>query len=465
MCILTKRLCYILLLFEFALAGIATLPLCAQKNSQLIIASGLAAEKEFELVVESYNGFNNDYLGSVFLNSKHSLIFHSNLKEGVYRLSIPSMELSQFVYCNGSDNIELKIVSNKDQKEELVFGDLENLAYSDVNMARAALDEKLDAFLDGFNPSQIDSFYLSRLIHYQNIVQEAYRLFNNRLDDIASRYPNTFSAETLSLFFRIALFDDNDESKQFYDNQDAYFRDHFFDYWPMDDPNIRSIPEVRQNVDKYFRFYSERDYTSLVEASDRIINSSKNPLVKNHLSQVLIDFFSKVQEDEVVRYIVDKHMQGFTEELSTNGIMLNESQERAGYISEIYLPDFERNYISLSEIYTSSELTLIYFWSADCNSCQEIHPYVQNAKEIYKEELNVYSICLESNETKWRNIVDEFEDKTNMVIASGEDIVNIVQSFNIKFTPMLFIVDNNGLILDKDILPEQIENSIKTYLK
>lgn len=417
------------------------------------------------LNLDQYNGFAFVTTDTTVSNNTGHFEFENLYGAGFYRLKIPVLGIDRDIYLNGQSDVEITIVNTGQGADEFHFEDAENRALKELLRADEHLEVALNTLLEHFNPAQIDSFYFQRVPSHNKKVLEAYRQFSASLANLRAKYPKTRTANLFASFFQVPLFDEDAEHGKYYDNQNAYMRDHFFDLWKLNEPDAIHLPEIKARIEKYFRYFAKRDHRSLTMACDNIVGRADNDEVRRHLASVLMEFFGTVKENDVVIHIVENILNGCLDGIDADQISFTRKNLRHTKVSDLVLPSENGIPLRLSDIYNMSDVTVLYFWTPDCIHCQDLHPYVKNVNEKFKGKVGIYSVCLEDDEQKWRDALNEHALNINTTVASDEGRKRVSEIFNISYTPMVFIIDGTGEIVDKDVQGEELMEKTKAFVE
>ncbi len=111
--------------------------------------------------------------------------------------------------------------------------------------------------------------------------------------------------------------------------------------------------------------------------------------------------------------------------------------------------------------------TIIDFWASWCKPCRMENPNVVNVYNKYHDKgLNIISVSLDKAEQKDKWIQAIKDDKMDWYHVSNLQFWQdpIAQKYNVRSIPATFLVDENGVIIDKDLRGAALEAKIATLL-
>jgi len=142
-------------------------------------------------------------------------------------------------------------------------------------------------------------------------------------------------------------------------------------------------------------------------------------------------------------------------------------QRRSDILRKLFVgsvcPDFTATDSSGKNVNFHSKihkLTILYFWSYDCEHCLEETPklvaWLKNHPEI-----NLFTACATPDEDKWKEKLKSFKMPGTHVI-DPELKANYIYTYNIFSTPEIFVIDKNKKILAKYLSDTK---ELETFLK
>lgn len=111
--------------------------------------------------------------------------------------------------------------------------------------------------------------------------------------------------------------------------------------------------------------------------------------------------------------------------------------------------------------------TIIDFWASWCKPCRMENPNVVAVYNKYHDKgLNIISVSLDKAEQKDKWIQAIKDDKMDWYHVSNLQFWQdpIAQQYNVRSIPATFLLDENGIIIDKDLRGAALEAKIATLL-
>ncbi|MCJ7467103.1 MAG: AhpC/TSA family protein [Maribacter sp.] len=112
------------------------------------------------------------------------------------------------------------------------------------------------------------------------------------------------------------------------------------------------------------------------------------------------------------------------------------------------------------------KVTLIDFWAAWCKPCRAENPNVVNAYKKYHDKgLNILGVSLDRSAEDWKNAIADDGLIWNQVshVAYFED--PIAKLYGVDAIPAAFLLDENGIIVAKNLRGSQLEEKVAELLQ
>lgn len=147
-----------------------------------------------------------------------------------------------------------------------------------------------------------------------------------------------------------------------------------------------------------------------------------------------------------------------------------------GFVNGMKLPDIQINDIQHHPVRLSDyrgNIVLLDIWASWCRPCRKMHPQLaalyakyENAAFTHAYRFVVISVSLDSNKENWQKAIadDQVEKFIHLSELNGwqSSIVNLYQ---IHAIPASFLLDENGVIIGKNLTPKEIDKILLKRLK
>ena len=98
------------------------------------------------------------------------------------------------------------------------------------------------------------------------------------------------------------------------------------------------------------------------------------------------------------------------------------------------------------------KVTLVDFWAGWCRPCRAENPNIVAVYEKYKDKgLNVLGVSLDRNRDLWLQAIEEDNLQWSHVSNVQYFQDPIARLYNINAIPAAFLLDENGIIIAKDL--------------
>lgn len=105
---------------------------------------------------------------------------------------------------------------------------------------------------------------------------------------------------------------------------------------------------------------------------------------------------------------------------------------------------------------------LVDFWATWCVPCREEFPTLKSIYNQYEDKgFNLLAVSIDDEKKKWLQVVNEDKFKWSNVYSKEGLDDDIVEKFNLYSIPANYLLDKKGIIIAKDINPEELESFLK----
>lgn len=250
------------------------------------------------------------------------------------------------------------------------------------------------------------------------------------------------------------------------------YKVHYFDNFTFSDARLIYTPVFAQKVDFYLDKLVVPVRDSLEKDIDRLMTlSAVNKEVQTYMAWFLSLKYETSQvmgHDALFVYVVRKYLETgkvdyLYPEVKTNIL------KRVNAIEPLLLDKVAPNLILVdtnnqahSLLATKARYTLLFFWESTCGHCQQEMPKVLKFYEEFhkKYDLEIYGVSTDTSMVSWKVYIK----KNNMswINVNGHLSVsgNYHTLYDIRSTPIMYLLDEDKKILTKFLLIEDISNVI-----
>ena len=132
-------------------------------------------------------------------------------------------------------------------------------------------------------------------------------------------------------------------------------------------------------------------------------------------------------------------------------------------------PDFELNDVEGNPVKLSDKigarLLLLDFWAVWCNPCRQENPNVVAVYNQYKDKgFDVFGVSLDKDKEAWLQAIDD--DKLTWTHVSQLEgwTCDAVDKYGVVSIPANFLIDENGIIVAKNLRGEGLESKVEELL-
>ncbi len=111
------------------------------------------------------------------------------------------------------------------------------------------------------------------------------------------------------------------------------------------------------------------------------------------------------------------------------------------------------------------KVTIVDFWAAWCKPCRAENPNVVQVYNKYHDKgLNILGVSLDRRAEDWTKAIED-DGLVWSHVSNIQYFDEIAELYNVKAIPATFILDENGVIIAKDLRGAALENKISELLQ
>ena len=126
------------------------------------------------------------------------------------------------------------------------------------------------------------------------------------------------------------------------------------------------------------------------------------------------------------------------------------------------VPNQVGNTISLADF--KGQFVLLDFWASWCKPCREDNPKLVRAyNEVKDRNFEIVSVSVDKDRKKWLQAIEK--DQTHWVhLSNVQGWDEVSTSYGVKAVPQNFLINPEGIIIDKNIVIDELTEKLKGIL-
>lgn len=121
--------------------------------------------------------------------------------------------------------------------------------------------------------------------------------------------------------------------------------------------------------------------------------------------------------------------------------------------------------LALSEVTSKGKLTLVDFWAAWCRPCRMENPNIVSVYNKYKDKgFNVLGVSLDTRAEDWKSAIEADGLAWNHISNLKRFQDPIAEMYNVDAIPAAFLLDENGVIVARNLRGTALEEKVAELL-
>jgi len=258
-----------------------------------------------------------------------------------------------------------------------------------------------------------------------------------------------------------------------------YKINHFLDKLDLSSPYVTRIPNTFNIINEYLDKVLKLDGESVIPALDKMLSEMgvRSEMYKFYLPFLRRKYMYPYNNwvDKVyihlVRKYYNKEMAPWVSKSEIEGVQIQADRRESTLVGKV-LPDItlsteKGKKVSLHEI--KAKYTVLIFWKPGCSHCRHAMPYMNEFQKKYKKEgVKIVGVCTRKGDDSkrcWKSIKEEKMQKFHYNLADVEGKENFLMKYNLIGVPIIYILDENKVILDKKVPPEVLIDVFSRIVK
>jgi len=256
-----------------------------------------------------------------------------------------------------------------------------------------------------------------------------------------------------------------------------HYRTHFFDKVDLSDDRIVRLPLFHGKIDRYLTKLTAQIPDSLNKALDYILSKAppKSYAFKYILSTWLTHYANSkyVGMDGIYVHLVEEYYakgMGYWLDEELLAKMLSDAKTLKPLLLDKIAPDitvYKQDGTPVSLHKVQAPYTILYIWAPDCGHCKSSMPSLLKFYESYKDKgVEILALCSKIGEDEkacWEAVKTlHMEPLTNTSDPFHRSKFRL--TYDVKTTPVVYILDKDKKILTKKIAAEQLSDVMEKLM-
>lgn len=400
---------------------------------------------------------------TAFFNNNGEVVFSKKqtLHAGLYLIYLPSKKY--FDILIGKDqHFSIKTDLRDPIKSMEINGAIETKTFNQYQRFLFNKNKSKRAILKKFNKNQ-DSISI-KLSAIDNEVREY-------IEGISLKYPmsSVASFTKFTLEPKIPnynkLIDKNVKNRKDSIRTLSYYynKNHFWDNTNLNDSTLLRTPIFKSKLEKFFKKTIIPQADTVYKESIKLIERSReNKTMFRYITSYCFNYTLKsniMGMDEAFykiakRYYLTKEAYWVNDSTRTKikeELIMMKYNLIGNKAKDLKMLDIDGSWTSLYDI--DAPLTLMVFWEPDCGHCKKEIPLLKNEilSKFADKGLKIFAVYTQNNKEKWEEFIEEHELYDFINCYDPKNTSNFALFYNIKSTPMTYLLDKDKKIIAKKL--------------
>ncbi len=409
-------------------------------------------------------------------------VFHfrgdQKLESGVYLVVLPQKNYFEILVSKDENQLNYSFATDTSLLPDkmTVSGSQENELFFEFN--RFAVAQSLAANKLRNEKELTDNAQEQEAI--QNKLKAIGVSVTKKREDIQNKHPELFIGKLYNAMREVIAPESPKEMSkdellkwQFY-----WLREHFWDYVDMSEDGLVRSPVFHSKLKEYFTNYMSPLVDTAIVMADALTTKIETAGSKEQYKYTVHFMLGHFEDakymcfDKAVWHIAKNYYcagKAWWSDSAYVAKMCEESSKMEPTLCDKRAPDLAmpdtnlRRRVVMSEI--TKPVTVLIFWDINCGHCKKEMPLISKQYDsMNHEHVEIYAVYTQGDWEGWKKrIAKEKYTFINVANAFGEDTFR--DSYNIRTTPQIYVLDRDKNIRFKKIGAKDIPGTVQYLLE
>ncbi len=378
--------------------------------------------------------------------------------QGLYYIALPNNQYIQLILPDDQKfTMEVNPVNIPNTMK--IDGSTENQVFYETIRIEENLNPRLNAAAQKMQGVDKNSAEYEKLKKERQVLEMERKKY---LEDLAKNHPDL-------LFTKFKIGGQNPIIKESLPQEQQVFqyRKEFWDNVDFSDRRLLRTPMIGNKMKRYLKEITAQQpdsiFSSAKQIADRVINHPE--YYKVIVNWIVLEYeptkSSLMDPESVFVNMVNNY---FTYERAfwSDSVQTAAILKRAYEMGQSLVGQKAQNIISpdpnkqKQELYAkTADYLIVYIYNPECEHCQVETPKLHQYYLQNKQEVDVFAVAVDTDDTKWKNYIK----KLNLSWTNVYDPTNksIYAKYWVDITPEIYVLNKERIIIGKNLKSDQIQ--------
>jgi len=416
---------------------------------------------------------------TAYFDKKGLAVFENNdesLNRGVYFIILPNKRHFDIIIVQ-EQVFSIEIDTSDIIGSMKIKGSVENERFVNYNKSMVVLSQKMTELKEleqKYSENEHDS-----IVIIKDEISATLKQMTELKENFVEKYPESFTTKIFLItkdpeIPESPILEDGEINSSF---SYYYYKNNYFKHIDLTDDAIVRTPVFHSRLEKFFTSVIAQYPDTIIYEIDKLTSKVEDvPELFKYIVWFLTYHYETSQImgfDAVFVYMAETYYKtdrAFWASETVKSKIIEKAEKTKPLLLGKVAPNMAlmdtslQNYIPLHNI--RANYLIMLFWEPDCGHCKKEIERLNNFYTENKEKygLMVYSVCTDTNLTKWKKLIDE-KDIANWinVNATRSALGHYQELYDMFSTPTIYLLDKSKKIIAKRLGAEGVVNFIPKH--